>query len=411
MRDIKSQKAICVVFSVLIAIIFWLYIDNMSDNERDIRLYNIPVTFVGEMDTLAERGLMITSGDDTTIDLRLRGHRQVVSKINRGNISVAVDVSHILSTGTHTLEYKISYPSNVSQNSVSLVSANIYRVTIEIGELHTKIVDVRADVKGAVPDGYMMHECVVTPEYLTISGTKDAVEKVDHAEIEVTLHNATTSYSEYLGYRLMDVEGNVVNDPKLRVSDTNVRVEVPVVTLKELPLAVEFVESNGSREKDIAYDISPKTIVISGDKTTLDKLDAITVARVDLSSVMGDDTLSYEIPLPAGCINESGKDIAKVDIQFKNMQTETYECEHITFINIPEGYVPTAVTQSIDVTLRGTRSVLRDIAPQQIRIVVDLTGKSAASGSYTAKAKVYVDGAVDAGAIGTYQIGYQLKRE
>ena len=80
MKITKSQKAIYIVISVLIAVVFWLYVDNTGVNERDVRLYNIPITFVGEQDELADRGLMLVSGEDTTVDLRLRGRRQVVSK-------------------------------------------------------------------------------------------------------------------------------------------------------------------------------------------------------------------------------------------------------------------------------------------------------------------------------------------
>ena len=61
-------------------------------------------------------------------------------------------------------------------------------------------------------------------------------------------------------------------------------------------------------------------------------------------------------------------------------------------------------------TLRGTRAELDKISARNIRIVADLGDLSAAAGTYTAKAKVYVDGVENAGAIGTYQIGYRLKK-
>ena len=84
MNNSKSQKAVYIVISVLVAFVFWLYVDNTGSGERDIRLYNIPVTFVGESEELADRGLMLVSGDaTTTIDLRLQGRLSVISKINR----------------------------------------------------------------------------------------------------------------------------------------------------------------------------------------------------------------------------------------------------------------------------------------------------------------------------------------
>ena len=273
MKITKSQRAIYIAISILAAIIFWFYVDNTGSNERDIRLYNVPVTFVGAEDEMAEHGLMIVSGDDTTIDLRLRGRRQVISRINKNNIEIQVDVRSIVSTGSHTLNYSIHYPDSVSSSSVTVVSASLYTVTVEVDELHSKTIEVEADVSGSLPEGYMLHECVLTPFSLTVSGTEEEVEMVDHALVKVTLNNTTTSYSEYLGYDLIDVQGNVITDTKhLRCSEDKVRVELPIVTLKEVPLSVEFIESGGSEESDISYEISPETITISGEEATLEKI-------------------------------------------------------------------------------------------------------------------------------------------
>lgn len=411
MKISKSQRAIYIAISILAAIIFWFYVDNTGSNERDIRLYNVPVTFVGAEDELAEHGLMIVSGDDTTIDLRLRGRRQIISRINKNNIEVQVDVSTILSTGSHTLNYSIVYPDSVSSSSVTVVSASLYTVTVEVDELYTKTIEVVADVSGSLPDGYMLHECALSPSSLTVSGTKEEVEMVDHALVKVALNNTTTSYSEYLGYDLIDVEGNIVADTKhLRCSEEKVRVEIPIVTLKEVPLKVQFIESGGSEESDISYEISPKTITISGEDSTLDKIDSIVLSEIDLSQVMGDDTIEYEIPIPGSCFNESGTDTATVTIKFHNMQTKTLACSNIVFINEPDGYTASAVTQSVNVTIRGKQSDLDKITAQNVRIVADLSDMSSTSGVYTVKAKVYVDGVTDAGAIGTYQIGCRLQK-
>ncbi len=410
MKISKSQKVVYAVISVLIAVVLWMYVDNLGANESETRLYNVPVTFVGEKEELADRGLMLTTGGDTTLDLRLQGRRQVIAKINKSNIKVLADVRNITSTGSHILDYTISYPSNVSPASVVISSASIYKIPVEVGELHSKTIQIVADVKGSVPDGYMLHECIVSPETLEISGTQADVEQIDHALVRVTLNNTTASYSEYLTYDLIDTQGNVANGKKLRCSEDKVRVEVPVVTLKELPVVAEFTESSGSREEDISYEISPASIVISGEESTLNKLEQIVVAQIDLSKVLGDDTLEYEIPLPGGCVNESGTDTAKVTIKFKNMQTETYECSNISFANIPDGYSAVAITQSMDITLRGKQAELEKISAKNIRVVADLTDLSAANGTYTAKAKVYIDGAEDVGAIGSYQIGYRLRK-
>ena len=406
----KSKKAVYIVISILVAVIFWLYVDNTNANERNIYLDNIPVTFVGENEELAERGLMITSGGDVKIDLRLQGRRQVIYKLNKSNVKIQADVSGITGVGQHTLNYTVIYPNNISPNSVSVMSASIYSIPIEVGELHSKTVAVVADIKGDVPDGYMLHECTISPETITVSGSLEEVKQVDHALVEVALNNAVSSYSEYKNYQLIDTKGKVIGHSDLRVSADKVRVEIPVVTLKEVPLEVEFIESGGSAATDIQYEITPPRVTISGEQNVLDKIDSISVAEIHLNQILSDDILEYEIPMPGGCQNESGTEKAKISIKFNDMQTQTFECTNIFFSNRPEGYEATAITQSLDVTLRGKQEDLALIKPQNIRIVVDLSGMSSASGTYTAKAKAYVDGTSCVGAIGTYQVGYRLRK-
>ncbi len=199
---------------------------------------------------------------------------------------------------------------------------------------------------------------------------------------------------------MIDTDGNAVNNDKIKVSEDKVCVEVPVVILREIPLDVEFIENGGSSKDNIDYSIVPESIMVSGEEQALDKLESIILEKIDLSRLMGDETLEFEIPIPGGCINESGT----------NTTTKTYECGNITFSNVPEGYKITAVTRAIDVTLRGKQEILDQLDGNDIRIVVDLADKTPANGTYTEKAKVCVEGGDDVGAIGTYQIGYRLKK-
>ena len=52
MKISKSQRAVYIMISILVAVVFWLYVDNTGANQRDVRLYNVPVTFVGAEDDL-----------------------------------------------------------------------------------------------------------------------------------------------------------------------------------------------------------------------------------------------------------------------------------------------------------------------------------------------------------------------
>ena len=58
----KSKKAIRIAISVLIALVFWFYVDEVKEVNVTTTVHDIPVEFSGEDTALADNGLMLLSG-------------------------------------------------------------------------------------------------------------------------------------------------------------------------------------------------------------------------------------------------------------------------------------------------------------------------------------------------------------
>ena len=68
-KNDASRKALRIIGSILVAIALWIYVDTVTSPEVTLKVKNVPVEFSGEDTTLADRGLMLLSGYDTTVDL------------------------------------------------------------------------------------------------------------------------------------------------------------------------------------------------------------------------------------------------------------------------------------------------------------------------------------------------------
>lgn len=101
--------------SIVAAIAIWLYVDTVRQPSVPMKVKNIPVEFYGESTTLADRGLMILSGYDTTIDLTLKGPRRQLWQIDKDDIRVVVDTGSITEVGTQSLTYQVVYPDGVAK--------------------------------------------------------------------------------------------------------------------------------------------------------------------------------------------------------------------------------------------------------------------------------------------------------
>ena len=413
MNKLKNSKAFRIVISILVALVIWLYVEEIDPSITTTTIRRVPVEFTRES-VLTDRGLMVSGEEDLTIDLTLEGQRNVITDLGSGrDVRVQVDLSTITTVGQYSLTYQVVYPDSVNGSSIDVVDASAYRVSVNVVELYQKSITVRGERVGTPAEGYMAGEMTFGTDTILLSGEQLAVSNISHALVTVDVTGADETIRATTGYQLIDFNGEVVDPDSFRVSAETVEVTVPILMIKELPLVVDYISANGSREEDIAQSITPPTITVAGDSNSISRLEEIVIAEVNLSELTRDTSFSVPIPIPAGATNLSGDTEAVVTISFMGLETRTFTAGNISFINEPEdldGREITVVTNAVDVILRGPAEALDRVQDYNIRVVGDMTDITAASGNYAIPAAVYVDGSDEVGAIGTYQITVHIGR-
>ncbi|SMC40135.1 CdaR family protein [Papillibacter cinnamivorans] len=399
----RSNRPLYIVLSVLIAVALWLYVDNVENPDVETTIRDIPVSFIGENDALAERGLMVVEGKDATVDLKLQGKRNTISRVDKENIQIRVDLSDVESVGTKNLAYDVVFSDNVLSSSISILSRSSNYVRVVIDKMSTKTVPVRGVFDGNVADGYVADEFIFSPGTVEISGQEALVSKVEYAQVTLSRIDVSETITDTLGYSLRDADGNEIVSDNIREDPATVFVTLPIVVVKDVPLDVTFIESPGSTKDDMTYSVEPSTISISGEAEDLKNIDSISLAAIDLSKILVSSDLLYNITLPAGINNLSGVSQATVHIRLSGLPTRTYDATRIILSDVPEGYSASLVTQSVQVTIRGPEESLNTVSPEKIHLVADLKDIGA-TGRYTVSAKAYLDGYDDAGPVGEYKV-------
>lgn len=401
----KGNRILYLALSLLLAIVFWLYVDDWLGSTTTKELTGIPVEFIGAEDTLPSRGLMLTEGEDTTMDVKLSGPRTVISGLDKNDLIIQVNLTNVTAVGTFSYPWTwdVVIAGNLRDKSgISLEKASLSTVTFQVSPLYSKQVPVSVNVNGEVADGhiYMAERLAADPSVLTLSGKEEDVDQVESARIAVDLTDANATLQREFAYELLDADGNVVENDKIRVSDRRVLVTAPVYIVKDLALKVKFKESPGSREENIRWDLEYDTITVAGEPASLENVSEILLDEIDLSKVLSDDGLEpLEIGIPAGCVNLSGFTTTKISIRFRGLDTRTFTATNITAVNISEGQIFSKMTNSVDVMLRGPASELDQVTPEDIRIVVDLA-EFYSNGTFSSPAIVLVDGHDQVGAVG-----------
>ena len=148
----KRRKIFYVALSILIAATIWFYVNNKES--VTVYVHDVPIEFLNEDTSLADKGLMRISGDeDITVDLKLQMPRNVVYDFDTSELRLVSDLSTITYAGKQSVSYTILYPSKVSSSSVKVESPPIRTVQVEIGELNKKDIEIRCKVVGNVAEG------------------------------------------------------------------------------------------------------------------------------------------------------------------------------------------------------------------------------------------------------------------
>ena len=116
----KRRKIFYVALSILIAATIWFYVNNKES--VTVYVHDVPIEFLNEDTSLADKGLMRISGDeDITVDLKLQMPRNVVYDFDTSELRLVSDLSTITYAGKQSVSYTILYPSKVSSSSVKVM--------------------------------------------------------------------------------------------------------------------------------------------------------------------------------------------------------------------------------------------------------------------------------------------------
>lgn len=413
MGKIKESKGLYVALSILLAIIFWLYVRAEKDIPSTNTVRNIEIQLVNE-DILEARGLMVSEIEPKTLNITFDGSTSVVPKLNRNNVTVSVDVSRITSAGVHDVSYTVNIPTSLYVTGTGVThSSDTTSVSVTVVPLYSREITIEGTFAGEVADGYQAGQLEITPETVVVRGEETAVNQVARAVVEIGGETLTETFEGELPIVLLDSKGQVIENSQLRLSVDTALVRLPVEVVKEVPLTVELIPGGGVTDVNtqVKVEISPETILIAGEAEDVNPTTEISLGSIDLSTVLNSQTIEMPIELTNELSNTSGVTKATVTITIEGLDVRTITVDEIEPANVSEGYRATVVTQSIDIQIRGPKESLDQISPSQIRVVADLTDIVSATGRYTVPAKVYLDATNDVGVVGTYTVVVQVSRK
>ncbi len=407
---ISDSRVFWAAVSVVLAVALWAYYGSNYGTEVTNTFYGVEVTYSGQ-DTIRDSQSLIISNEETTsVNVTLTGSRRDMAKLSREDIKAVVNLSSITSAGFYTLGYTLSYPSSVSSAAIQVQSQSPQTVRLQISKLATRVVDVKGSFVGTLADGYALDSEAMTfePSTVTLVGPQEELEQVECASVVIDRDSVNASFSTTANYSLVNADGEALEFEDVTVDVETVAATVQVNLTKTVALGVSLVDGGGATADDVTVSISPESIVLAGDAATLEGINTIYLATIDLSKYSTFPTTEYTIVLPNDTENLSDAATATVDIAFNGLETSYYTITNLEYTNLADGYTAEIMVNTLVVNIRAPGDTLSQIEANNIRAVADLTDITTTS---KAPVTVYVDGFDDAGAVGEYTMYVRVKPE
>ena len=412
MEHIRESKWLNILMSVLLAVLFWLYVRAELDPSQTSWFYHVPVEITGST-VLTRQGLTVANLSQSTVDLRIEGPASVLDSLSRSrkDLSVTLDVSKC-TEGENKLVYTPNWPVNINTDSIVTIDRDPETIAVTVEKLYTSSFNVEFQLKGTVADGYQAGTPAINPETVVVSGPAEQVSRVKKVVAVLETEDLDQRFAGDLTLILLDENGEQITDAEVTLDSPTAYVVLPVVVVKDVPLTVNFQPGGGATIDDITYEINPKSLMVSGAESDMESLSEISLGSVDLSKVVGTNTFTFPIDLDASLENVTGSTSATVTVTVNGLDTRSFDVDNIQMVNIPDGYQVTLATQVRTVKVRGKQEDLNNIDASQLSIVADLSDVDF-TGLYSvpaSKVKVYLNADSSVGVIGDYTVVVNVSR-
>ena len=360
------------IISVVVAIIFWLVVMNISDYTMTVRIDDIPVQQInGDVLAGLDQVYDVASGD--TVSIVVRGRRSIVSKLTKDDFVAVADLSKMSITNTVQIFVNPKLASISDDISITYVD-NTMKLNLE--EKVSAQFPIKAVTKGNPIDGYAIGDIEVKPNIVTIEGPKSAIDKITEVRAVVNTDGIKSAYELDSSIQLFDAYGEEIVNDKLALSLEKVTVTVNVYPVIAVPInvSVRGTPGDGYDVREIAY--QPKTVLVAGTEDKLDRISSIEINDISVSGLTEnvETMINLSDYLPSGVfIAQDNQDVA-ISIIIEKLASVKLNVSpnDITLSGKNNRYTyKVALSDGYNVTISGLGDSIKDISLLSLKPSID----------------------------------------
>ena len=413
MKKLYNSNIFWLIVSLLLSLAIWVYVTSIENDDFKQTFRGVQIEVIGESALKTSKNMVITDLDTSYVTIDVTGPRRIVGSLSSSDIVAQLDVSKLSRVSYTSQQYSVVFPDRVDTSKITVTKKTPETVSFVVSNMAEKTIQVKGSFVGSIAEGYKSQKAEFEPSTITVSGPEVYLKNIDYAWVTFGAEDIMETYSTESFFQLMDEQGNEIPADGLSFSSDSVIARLPIIEVRNVPLAVNIVYGAGATEENTSVVIEPQYITLSGDSLLLNDYNQIVLGTIDATKFSAKtEEMSFTIKFDNELNNDTGITEALVTVEISGLSTRTFTVGNIQKGTPPEGFDAEIVSEQLTVTLRGIEEELEKISADDIAAIIDWSDFNAAVGNQELPAKIRVDldGVSSVGAIFDYTVSVDVKK-
>lgn len=386
LRQLFSNTKFLVVFSIVVAFIFWIVVALEYAPVVENEIKDIPVKIDMNNSVPDKLGLQIFGQSDYTINVTVRGNRYIVGGdlLTADDFEATAQTAYVDSAGKHSLVVKVT--AKDANADYEIVSKSADYIEVFFDKYAEKEVEVTpriiSELDDYTADDYMFDKADIIYDTKTVkvSGAQTEVNSITAAYADIPIEKKLTQ-SETIDASVVLSNGNDLDSKYVKIngeSNLKIPVTLPVYKMQTSAVSVSFKNTPSDYiNSPLVYSISPSRVRVAVLQNGSDTTNSLEIGSIDFTQITpskGSFTFLASNVKTAKFLD--GTSSFSVEVNTDGLSTKTLE-PGINSIMITGGSGISAGNVELDsigqITVVGTQTALKSVNANMLEISINLT--------------------------------------
>lgn len=415
LRQLFSNTKFLVIFSILVAFIFWIVVALEYAPVIENEIKDIPVKIDMNNSVPDKLGLQIFGQSDYTINVTVRGNRYIVGGdlLTADDFEATAQTAYVDSAGKHSLVVKVT--AKDANADYEIISKSTDYIEVYFDKYAEKEVEVTpriiSELDDYTADDYMFDKADIIYETKTVkvSGAQTEVNSITAAYADIPIEKKLTQ-SETIDASVVLSNGSDLDSKYVKIngeSRLTVPVTLPVYKMQTSAVSVSFKNTPSDYiNSPLLYSISPSRVRVAVLQNGSDTTNSLEIGTIDFANITpsnGSFTFIASNVKTAKFLD--GTTSFNVEVNTDGLSTKKLE-PNINSIMITGGSGVSAGNVDLSsigsVTVVGTQTALASVNANMLEVNINLTNIKLEEGENTVPVTVTLKNSKNCWVSGSY---------